>query len=1070
MSNDEDPLYQSHTLKLNSTLNYNNNNIINENMSMNHIYNNSINIKKRSGPITSINSPINSPCMQYMHIKFGENSNKSRPKINNMTKNFSFNNFGIKTEINDLELNHGNKLSNCLYGHLNTSYNANNEFNKKTKIINMKKDIENEIKKNNEIYKSLILSYNDELKINNKYKNEYIYFINQYKKQFKSFSNQINANRSEYNELRKKNAALKNEISAAKDILNYLVKTKEILINNSLSKYREEIKLNSEKEKNNDKDELNILNKELNRLIEIKNIGKNDIQSLSKRNKNLQEQIEKLESQLKRNNIKYINRNHNYDNDSVNSSFNSNISNEKKVRSKKYLYDNNNTNNKKIQKKDNDYYYQKLIIAEKKKAKDLLNKIYSIIKMKKEEDEKKLKENLSPKTEVQINHKKKNKIKEIELKKKVEEEEEEDEDEENENEDKNIKEIVIKKKNKKHIREQLSSSLGNKSNNSKLNQNQVMSQTFYKKHPDINTNIDDDEEDEEDNDEDEKNRKIKAEIDKNKKSKDKSRDKIKNKSKDKSEDKSKDKNKDKNKDKDKSKDKSNDKSKDKSKDKSNDKIKENIRNKKRTKYKEDEIEDVEEIEDIEELEVEKKVSKKRNSKIKVKEKSYDKQKEKIKYTTSKDKDKSIISNKTLNSKEKYKENSNKEKNRVLKIKSKEKEKDKSLVKSKENSKTKDKTKDKSKSKNESKDKSKEKMTDLSKKEYEFSLLSDRSKKSKIFSHVTQNSLDELSSIMSLSKTQKKLSQSQESIIDILTAPCKGLYLYTITNKGKLLSFNITQKKFAIIDSNIINGWSSFIPNYLRNIEGSLLLNTLEGLFIVTGTNFNELYFYSQEKNLIAKIMTFNFCHKFGGLLLSPSPDKNLYVIGGDNEKNEVEFLSFENDQIKSMPNLLSKRINSSFTFINNKLYAIFGEKNNTIEYLNIKKLKNKWTRIDYKMDEQHLNRKKYINNIYGHISLPVNDNDILIVGGNNNKKMMVLDLEEKTIDVTEMKVPFIDVVGEYLFDKDKFFNQTVNEEKKDQDGKNIKQLIGMDTSGNVHIFDYTFNYVVLLIKNHSKEK
>ena len=351
MSRDEDQLYQSHTFKLNSTLNYKNN-IMNENLSMNHVYNNTFNIKKRSGgPLTTINSPINSPSLQYMHIKFGENANKSKPKINNMTKNFSYNNYGIKTEINDLELNHGNNFSNCLYDHLNTSYNANNEYNKKNKIINMKKDIENEIKKNNEIYKSLILSYNDELKINNKYKNEYIYFLNQYKKQFKSFSSQINANRSEYNELSKKNAALKNEINAAKEILNYLVKTKEILINNSLSKYREEIKLNSEKEKNNDKDELNILNKELNRLIIIKNIGKNDIQSLSKRNKNLQEQIEKLESQLKRNNLKYINRNHNYDNDSVNSSFNSNISNEKKVRSKKYLYDNNNTTNKKIQKK-----------------------------------------------------------------------------------------------------------------------------------------------------------------------------------------------------------------------------------------------------------------------------------------------------------------------------------------------------------------------------------------------------------------------------------------------------------------------------------------------------------------------------------------------------------------------------------------------------------------------------------------------------------------------------------------------------------------------------------------------
>ena len=141
-------------------------------------------------------------------------------------------------------------------------------------------------------------------------------------------------------------------------------------------------------------------------------------------------------------------------------------------------------------------------------------------------------------------------------------------------------------------------------------------------------------------------------------------------------------------------------------------------------------------------------------------------------------------------------------------------------------------------------------------------------------------MDELSSIMSSGKTQKKLSQSQESIIDILTAPLKGAYLYTITNKGKLLSFNIAQKKFAIIDSNIIDGWTSFVPNYLKNIEGSLLLNTLEGLFVITGANHNELYFYSQEKNLIAEIISFKSGHKFGGLLLSPSPDNNLFVIGG----------------------------------------------------------------------------------------------------------------------------------------------------------------------------------------------
>ena len=406
---------------------------------------------------------------------------------------------------------------------------------------------------------------------------------------------------------------------------------------------------------------------------------------------------------------------------------------------------------------------------------------------------------------------------------------------------------------------------------------------------------------------------------------------------------------------------------------------------------------------------------------------------------------------------------------IDKTESKEKNKDKDKL-----SKNNDKSKINDKKIIESKEKSKEKIADFSKKdkEYEFSVLSDQSKKSKLFSHINQNSLsmDELSSIMSSGKTQKKLSQSQESIIDILTAPLKGSYLYTVTNKGKLLSFNITHRKFAIVDSSIIDGWTSFAPNYLKNINGSLLLNTLEGLFIVTGPNHNELYFYSQEKNLIAQIISFKACHKFGGLLLSPSPDNTLFAIGGKNENNEVEHFSFDNDSCKSIPNLSSKRINASYTFINSKLYAIFGEENNTIECLNIKKLKNKWIKIDYKMDNDNLNKDLYINNIYGHVSLPVHDNDILIVGGKNNKKMMVLDLDEKTLDVTDMKVPFIDVVGEYLFDKEKFFNQTINEEKKDQEGKNIKQLIGMDTSGNVHLFDYNFNYIVLLIKNHIKEK
>ena len=1002
MSKNDDLLFQSQSLKPSNTIIWNNNNI-NGNISINNNYTNSINPVKRSGSITFKNSPYNnnktvisSPIItpnssNFKKIKLGQNGNKSKPK----TKNLSNNHFGTKTEGNQLEMSHAKNYINYLHEHLDTSYNQNNELNNKTEmIINMTKDIESEIKRNNDIYKSLILSYNDKLKANNKYKNEFINFLNQYKKQFKSISSELNNNKNEFDELNQKNLSLKKEIKDTEDIISYLKKTEEILQNNALSKYKEECA------KEKEKDEINLLNKELNKLNEIKNIGNKDLENLNLRNNKLKEEISKLEKQLK-------NKKNNYDevNTNINANMGNNTISDKKIRNKKFILD----NNKKYKINNNDYYKQ-LINAENNKAKDLINQIYSILKLKVEEKEKEkqkekevikrqklLKDKPISQIENNINGKKQMKKKVIEIK--IEDNDtEEDEEEEDEIEEK----VIITKKNKKQTEEKFNSTFGTKSF-SKINQNTVKSQTFYRVNPKLISKKENKSESENENDETEKEKEFETErekeedfeVEKNQRKKHE---------------------------------------KNKKKEKKEEIEKQEKKEKKNKKEKEEE-----------EIEIEEKAKAKKTSRRKSKEDSnINKEKEKDK-------------NKTLKQKEKSSEKS--------KLKEKEKEK---LPTNKEKSKTKIESKEKTKSK----EKSKEKLEFSKKdKEYEFSLLSDQSKKSKLFSHIAQNSIsmEEISSIMNSSKTQKKLSQSQESIIDILTAPLKGSYLYTITNKGKLLSFNITHKKFAIIDSSIIDGWTSFVPNYLKNIDGSLLLNTLEGLFVITGANHNELYFYSQEKSLIAQIITFKACHKFGGLLLSPSPDNTLFAIGGENENNEVEHFSFDNDSCQSMPNLLTKRINASYTFINSKLYAIFGEGNNTIEYLNIKKLKNKWTKIDFKMDNNNLKKEKYINNIYGHVSLPVNDNDILIVGGKNNKKMMVLDLDEETLDVTDMKVPFIDVVGEYIFDKEKFFNQVANEDKKEKDDKSVKQLIGMDTAGNIHLFDYNFNYVVLLIKNHTNK-
>ena len=882
MSKKNSIMFQSPSIRPNKTIIWNKN-IINGNISINNNYSsenlNAINPIKRSDSSqfkhTSNKSTVTPNYSNYFkQIKLGKvsniknNTNNLKNKIKEK-KNYVNSSFNTKTEGNQeyemTNANSNNYYLNYLYEHLDTSCNANNELNnKKEMLMNMKRDMESDIKRNNDIYKSLILSYNDKLKMNNKYKNEFINFLNLYKKQYTTFNNEINDKKNELNDLMLQNNSLKKEIESTEEIINYLKNTQDILsINNNLVEKYEEQNLDNE---------LDILKKELIKLKEIKDSG--DKFKNIKTNKKLEE----LKKEKTNTNI--------------------NIDNNNKVRNKEFIKDRNrfrkistdNNNKQRINKdKDND-------IDDKNISKDSLKQKESIIN---ENEKEKDNEDLVNIDEQELNSdkdiKEKDSItsekKEI---KKIEKEPEEINEEENNIEDKSIEELDI-----------------------------VIE-------PEI--------------------KKQKEPLKKEKKKKTKKKFKL---------------------------------------------IEENI------DYNKNDNDDDEII-----------ISKQKKAK-------------------KKKKPKEIYNNSEENEKEGEKEKE------TIEIK----EYDLSDISDNLSKKS---TKRNHKNKEENNE-SEEKKENINTPQLSPNLLS----------------IEELSSIKSASKTQKKLSQSQESIMDILTTPLKGSYLYTITPKGKLLSYNITKKRFAIIDSAIIDGWTSFIPNYLKNIEGSLLLNTLEGLFIITGNNHTDLYFYSQEKCLIAKITTFKYGHKYGGLLLSPSPDNNLFVIGGECPNNEVEELSFEDDEIKEMPNLLTRRINASYTFINYKLYAIFGEENNTIEFLNIKKLKNKWNKIEYKMD------KGNISNIYGHVSLPVQDNNILIVGGKNNPKMMVLDLDDKTLDITDMKIPFMDTVGEYMFDKEKFFNQTANEESKDKDGKNVKQLIGMDSYGNIHLFDYNFNYVVLLIKNHS---
>ena len=294
------------------------------------------------------------------------------------------------------------------------------------------------------------------------------------------------------------------------------------------------------------------------------------------------------------------------------------------------------------------------------------------------------------------------------------------------------------------------------------------------------------------------------------------------------------------------------------------------------------------------------------------------------------------------------------------------------------------------------------------------------------------------------------------------------YLFTITKGGTFIEFDILEKVYTIIDTSKINDWDSFIKEYLNNYDGSLLLNTFQGLFILTGKKYSDLYYFSKKYNSISILKSFKFNHKYGALMLSSDND-TLLIMGG--ETKNIETLNFEDSLINKIPPLLTQRINSSYSFIGNILIAFFGKNNNTIEFIDIN-VNKKWELLDYKINIDNEN-DSVISDIYksinleGHAAIPVNEDEILIIGGNKNNKMMIFNFSEKNIEIADIDIPLIDNVGEYRFDKDKYFNSFIGNDKSEIDGNSINQLIGMDIMGNIHYFDNNFDYSVVLFNNQN---
>ena len=175
-------------------------------------------------------------------------------------------------------------------------------------------------------------------------------------------------------------------------------------------------------------------------------------------------------------------------------------------------------------------------------------------------------------------------------------------------------------------------------------------------------------------------------------------------------------------------------------------------------------------------------------------------------------------------------------------------------------------------------------------------------------------------------------------------------LYGIDRNDFLHIFDINNKiwieKKNILEINLDDKSYTFKKDY--QYEGTILYNTLEGVYILTGDKTDTLYYYHAKKNSISKICKFNNSHNNGSMIYDTN--KNCLFVFGGKKSNSCEYYSINDKRIYKLPDLITDRANASFIISQNKIFGFFGfsyEKDTyakTIEYIDYNK-KDKWIEL-----------------------------------------------------------------------------------------------------------------------------
>ena len=279
-------------------------------------------------------------------------------------------------------------------------------------------------------------------------------------------------------------------------------------------------------------------------------------------------------------------------------------------------------------------------------------------------------------------------------------------------------------------------------------------------------------------------------------------------------------------------------------------------------------------------------------------------------------------------------------------------------------------------------------------------------------------------------------------------------LFSIFDEKRIVSFNIITKTFSI-DEFIDDSQYKFKFNYLQ--VGSLLLNSNNLLYIITGNNFNMFYKYNPYMNNMKFIGKLNYNHVFGGLCMNSK--KEIFCLSGNFNKKIERYDNKLNIWINNKEEMNFERSESSFIFINDKyIFSFFGynviqnKYLNSIEFCDISNENMKWNLIPNIINENNL-----CTDIKGHSIFKNQNNNIFIFGGfngRNNKANNLfieanIDLENNKINLNEKKENFS------LIPNNKIYNFSYYNEINFMN--NNQELYLFDRKNNIILFNIDKN-------------